>query len=133
MKIWDSLTPEQQAIIYIAEEAACLAYAMDEYDARLRWAEKGGTSAASELTAADKHRLVPRFVAAAEDLVARTWIEIRDTTEEEWRDAVPLSGGQLTAALTDAATWVWSGEEDRRPMLTVVTTEQWDRLRLSGA
>jgi hypothetical protein len=116
---WDVLTPEQYAIMINAEEAY-LVNVMDEWRARVRWAETGTTRIPSDLTDGQKIELKPRFAHAVTDLVSRGWLTVHEFDTR-------LADQALHNALADPDSWLQT-TTGRHCMIEIVTTDMWREL-----
>ena len=126
MSVWDDLTAEQYAVMINAVEEAFINDVIDEYGARLQWAKTGSTLAPSQLDDQMKRALIPRFAGAVSELVARGWIEIRDSYSGTWEDARPISSEEFDTVLSDPDVWILREERPRMIMLGV--TDLWNRV-----
>ncbi|MEV6965782.1 hypothetical protein AB0M47_11770 [Hamadaea sp. NPDC051192] len=118
MSLWGTLTAEQRAVMITAAEEASLVNVMDEWRARQRWAETGSTRTPSDLTDADKDRLIERFAAVVLDLVNIGWIAVEE-------HSTPLTDAELSAALDDSKSWISALDGEHR-MVMLITTDAWD-------
>jgi hypothetical protein len=119
------LTPEQYAIMISAVDQAALVDVMDEYSARIRWAEAGSTLVGSNLTDDDKRGLMPRFAAIVADMVSRGWIQLTDGLPTP--DSHLLNPAEIGEALRDPYTWIRREDEAYR-LVGVFVGEAWDEL-----
>jgi hypothetical protein len=122
---WDQLSPEQYAVMINAVDEAALVDVMDEYRARIRWAEAGSTLVGSDLTDDDKRALMPRFAAIVADMVSRGWIELADGLPTP--DSRILNPAEIAEALRDSYTWIRREDEAYR-LVGVFVGEAWEEL-----
>jgi hypothetical protein len=121
MSPWDSLTPEQFAVMVVAYEEGYLVNVMDEWRARQHWAESGSARlVGAGLSDTDKERLIGHFAGVVADLLARMWIEVEE-------DEQPLSGDALWAALGDPKAWISDVDRGDR-MIMLLRGTAWDEL-----
>jgi len=123
---WSQLTLDQQAVMVNAVEEGFLIDVLDEWRARILWAETGSTLTGSDLDDSAKRQLIPRFARVVAELVGCRWIELN-----QLRDGAPelvlLSGPVLQAVLDDPDSWVRRSDLRHR-LIGLVTTDRWDQL-----
>ena len=81
MSVWDELTPAQYAVMINAIEHAYLNGVIYEYNLRVNGQRIGHPLIAPPISDDDVRSLIPRFAEVVADLLAKGWIEIRETVQ----------------------------------------------------